>query len=306
MIEAAARWIARAVSLLLLGPLAAWGAGLVVAPDGSGASTLLTGVRPGAALVALGVVAACVLVASVVAARLADRQEALLNAGFVLGWVAWTGGAIDEVIRLTPEAATLVRLGVEALVLALVVLAALAASDRLSRRGSVDEGLCVGPRAVIGSVRARAGLAVLGVSLIAGLVGAWLFARYGGTGQGLGAAFIGGVIAGVFGSLVYQSATKGEGSVGGGTAAILLPAVMGVMAAGVVGPLIGLVFPGGGRLLLGLARSELPGWVLISPAGWVAGALIGAPVGVSFVTNRVASGSAAERDAGGDAGTHRA
>lgn len=293
MIEAAARWTARGISLLVLGPLAAWGGGQVSNADGSVAATLLTGASLGAGLPALAVVAGCLLAAAVVGARLGDRHEAVLNLGLVLAWVAWTGGRMEEVFRATAGAGPLVLLAVEGLVMMGLVLAACVAADRFSRRTVDAEGLSTSGASITGALRHKAGLPVLGVAMAVGLASAWLFGRYGGAGQGLGAAFLGGLIGGVFATQAYESLTKNEKKPPVGSTGVLLPALAGMLLAGALAPLIGIASPGPGRLLDGIARGTLPGWVLVSPASWAAGAMLGVPMGVSLLR------SAGKQDAEG-------
>lgn len=288
MIDAVARWVSRGVSLAILGPVAAMAAGMVRAGDGSADTTLLTGAGLVSGLVAVLSVGACVIVAGGLAGRLADRHEAVLNAGFVLGWVAWTSGRLGEVYRLSPSAGTLARLALEGAVMAAVVLASLVVADRLSRRSGESEGLSLGPADMARALRLKAGVPVFVVSLAIGVVFAWLFARHDRPGQALGAAFLGGVGAGVFGSLVFQSVMKDEKHGLPGVTATFVPVVLGLLAAGVVGPAVGLVMPGAGSLTRDLARGVLPGWVLVSPAAWGAGALIGVPAGISFLHPKAA------------------
>lgn len=283
MIEVAARWTVRGISLLVLGPVAAWGAGLATATDGSRAASMLAGASPVGSLVALLVVAACLVMAAVVAARAADRHEAVLNLGLVMGWVAWTGGRTEEALRAASGAGVLFRFAIEGLLLAAVVAAALAAADRASRRASRDEGLAFSVSAVRDALRFKAGVPVLLVSVGAGLAGSWLFARYGAPGQGLGAVFLGGLIGGVIGSQTFESVSRKEKDAPTGVTGVMAPALLGVMLAGIAAPLIGLAMPGAGRLATGVARGDLPGWVLVSPASWVTGALIGVPAGVSML-----------------------
>jgi hypothetical protein len=283
MNDAVARWSSRAVSLLVLGPAAAWAIGRVVGLDGSDDRTLLTGASLAAGLFGVAFVGLCTVLASAVGARLADRHEGLLNAGFVLSWAAWSGGDLVEVFRLAPESATLARLAGEGGLMLLAVLAAMLVADRLCRRAAKDEGLALSVGDLTGAVKYKAGLPVLGVSLAAGMACAWLFARYGGAGQGLGAAFLAGLGAGVVGSLVFQSVVKEDRAAPAGSTGILVPAVVGVMLGAVVGPLVGLAVPGAGKLMAGVAQGDLPGWVLVSPSGWMAGALLGVPAGISFL-----------------------
>jgi hypothetical protein len=283
MIEAAARWTARGISLLVLGPLAAWGGGLVSKADGSVPATLLTGASVGAGLPALAVVAGCLLAAAVVGARLGDRHEAVLNLGFVLAWVAWSGGRMEQVFRVSTGSGPLVLLAVEGLMIAVLVLGSCVVADRFSRRTAEAEGLSTSVSSLVGALRFKAGAPVAGVAMAAGLASAWLFARYGGAGQGLGSAFLGGVLGGALAAQTYESLKKNEKSTPLGSTGVVVPALVGLLLAGAVAPLIGIASPGPGRLLEGIARGTLPGWVLVSPASWAAGAMLGIPMGVSLL-----------------------
>lgn len=292
--DAMIRWVCRGVSLLVLGPIAAWAAGGVRAPDGSSESTLLTGTSLVGGVIALVIVGVCVLLASGISALASDRHEAVLNSGFVMGWVAWTAGRLGEVFRMSPEAGTLVLLATEAAALGAVVVASWILADRLSRRAPKDEGLSLSGRDLTASVVLKAGVPTMAVSLVLGMVCVWLFARHDAPGQALGAAFIAGVGAGVFGSLVHQSVMQDQGTGLPGLTAVFVAVMLGLLLAGVIAPVVGLAMPGSGKLLAGVARGNLPGWVLVSPSAWAAGALIGVPAGLSFLQ----SGSQNAREAG--------
>jgi hypothetical protein len=211
--------------------------------------------------------------------------------GFLLAWVAWTGGSMTEVIRLGPGASTLVRASVEALLLGVVVVAGWVVADTVSRRPRVDEKLDLSVGGVLGSVRVKAGAGVVASSVAVSLLVAWVFGRYGAPGQGLGTAFLAGVAAGVVGTQVFDALSeKGDrledrlnASRGVGLTGVLVPALIGVVLAGVVGPLVGMGVPGAGRLMDGVARGSLAGWLQVSPTAWCAGALLGVPMGVSLL-----------------------
>ncbi len=282
MMEVAARWIVRAVSLLALGPLAAGAAGIIRAPDGSDAVTLLTGPALGPGLLAAFAVGGCVVAAAALGARLADRHEAVLNAGFVLAWVAWCHGSMSEVVRLTPGAGLLVRLSLEAAVVAAAVLVAFFAADRLSRRPADQEGLGLGRSDAMAAMRVPAGPAILLATAAVALASAWLFARHGGAGQGVGTGFLAGFFAGVAGTQIQQSMSARHG-VPAGSTGVFIPVLLGIAVASVAAPLIGLLAPGASGLLPALARGELPGWLLVAPTAWLAGGLIGAPMGISML-----------------------
>lgn len=298
MIEPLARWTARGIALLLVGPAAAWGAGMVRASDGSGATTLLTGDSLVAGILATAIVAACAWLAAAVGAKLGDRHEGVLNAGFVLAWVAWSSGRLGEVLRLAPEAGTFVRLAVEAAAFAGVAILALLLADRLSRRAAGDEGLSLSPAGMRGGLSGKSGVPALLVSVVAALVAAWLFARHDLPGQSLGTAFLAGIAAGVAATSVVQSMTKDDRDAPEGSTNLVVPALFGLLIAGVAGPVLGLFVPGPGKVPELLARGSLPGWVLVSPVSWAAGAMIGVPVGVSFLHNRATHGASKDRGAG--------
>lgn len=282
MMEVAARWIVRAVSLLALGPLAAGAAGIIRAPDGSDAVTLLTGPAIGPGLLAAFAVGGCVVAAAVLGARLADRHEAVLNAGFVLAWVAWCHGSMSEVVRLAPEAGLLLRLCLEAAIATAAVLVAFVAADRLSRRPADQEGLGLGRSDAAAAMSIPAGPAILLASAVLALACAWLFARHGGAGQGVGTGFLAGFFAGVAGSQIQQTMSAGREPPAGSTG-VFIPVLLGIAAASVAAPLIGLFAPGVSGLTPALARGELPGWLLVAPTAWLAGGLIGAPMGISML-----------------------
>jgi hypothetical protein len=296
MIDVAARWTARAVSLLLLGPLAARASGSVRGADGSGAYTLLTGESLGSGILGLGGVALCVWAAAGLGSRAADRHEGVLNAGLVLGWVAWTSGRLGEVYRLSPDAGVLMRLAAEGVAFALVVVASWWLADRLARRPAEEEGLSLSAGSVRAALAGSAGVAGAVAALAAALAVAWLFARNDLPGQSLGAAFLAGVGGGVAGTGVVQAMTKDDRSPPAEAWRLFVPSAVGVLAGAIAGPLVGLVAPGTGGLEAAVARATLPGWVVVTPAAWATGALVGVPIGISLLrsaTKGEADGAAA-------------
>lgn len=298
MIETLARWISRGIALLLIGPIAAWGVGMVHAPDGSGATTLLTGSSLVSGLVALLIVAGCAWVMAGIAARLGDRHEAMLCMGFVLAWVAWSGGRLGETLRMAPESGTFLRLAAEAVLFGLIVVGGLVISDRMSRRSAVDEGLGLSVGGIRAGMGGRTGVPALLVSLVAGLGIAWLFGRNDLPGQSLGVGFLAGIAGGIAATTLVQSMIKDERDAPSGSAHLVVPALLGLLIAGVAGPLVGLFVPGAGIVLGLIARGTLPGWILVSPAAWSAGALIGVPMGVSFLHSRAANDASGSGVAG--------
>lgn len=285
MMHTIRQWISRALALAVIGPIAAGIGQGAVAADGSGAHTLLTVTSLGAGVVALALIGLLLLVSGLIGTLMAGRREALLAMSFVLGWVAWSSGRLGHVYLLSPTAGTGVMLAVEGLLLGVLVVA-------VAMLLSKDQGQ--DPTSSFSSVHLKkwikdpALLASLGAALAAAGIVAWLFARSDLAGQSVGVGLLAGIAGGVAGAMVASS-MHGKHTHSGTPYA---PIMAGVMLCGVVMPLLGIVVPGVGKLA-GLALAgDLPGYLALSPAAWVMGALIGVPVGHGWVEqshNQVAS-----------------
>ena len=68
----------------------------------------------------------------------------------------------------------------------------------------------------------------------------------------------------------------------------LVPVMVGVILGAVVGPMVSMVMPGGGKILDAIASGDAPGWMMMSSLAWAGGALIGTPIGYSWVESSVA------------------
>lgn len=276
MMKTLGQWISRAIALALLGPLAASVAGRLVAIDGSSEHTMLTSDGFVSGLIALLIVGALTLVSGVIGNVLGNRREGFLAMGFVLGWVAWTSGRIGRIYLLNPEPGTGVMLAFEALVLLIFVIATGVA---MSRASEVDPISSFSPKHLMGWIKERSMLGAMGVALIVAGVVSFVFGSYDFPGQSLGVGFLAGVLAGVAGALAAAS-LAGEGNHKGTPYA---PLMIGVMFAGVIFSLLTIVYPGLGSIEQMVLKGELPGFVVVSPAAWMSGALLGVPMGHSWV-----------------------
>lgn len=227
-------------------------------------------------LIALLIVGALTFISGLIGYVLSNRREGFLAMGFVLGWVAWTSGRIGRIYLLEPESGTAVLLAIESLVLLVVVVVT---GIAMSRASGVDPISSFSPKHLLGWMKERSMLGALGVALIVAGVVSFVFGAYDFPGQSLGVGFIAGVLAGVAGSLAAAS-LAGEGNHEGTPYA---PLMVGVMLAGVVFSLVTIVYPGMGSIEQMVLKGDLPGFVFVSPAAWITGALLGVPMGHSWV-----------------------
>ena len=275
------QWIARAVALCVVGPICAMLASGVVASDGSHDTSFLTSHGGGA--VALGSVLLLGLGFGVIVGRVVDRREGFLNIAFVFGWVAWTMGRMGEVYRIAPESGTFIKLAIEAGVIGLATMIALMVMTNPSKgmvHGHSDDVSRFDYGYLKESMTNARGLASMGVGLLAALVFAYIFGQTDLPGQSVGVGFGAGIFAGLGGAMAASSMQKKSNH---HEPTAFGPIMLGVMLAGVVGPLVGLIMPGSNELVGLVVKGDLQGFLIVSPMAWTMGALLGVPVGHSWV-----------------------
>ena len=281
------QWIARALALCVVGPLCASIANTVVASDGSHETTMLTSRSMGSGIFALASVLGILFIFGVIVGRVADRREGLLNMAFVLGWVAWTGGQLGEVFRISPEPSTLLMLSFETIVISLVVLVALILMtnpNQESHSGHRDEVSRFDLVYLIRALKSKEGVVSMGAALVGAVLIAYLFGQTPLAGQSVGVGFASGIFGGLLGALasnmVREDSNKESSTAFG-------PILIGILLAGVLSPMLGLVIPGSGKLLDGVLTGDLPGFLIVSPTAWAMGGLLGLPIGHSWVEHSV-------------------
>ncbi len=287
------QWFARALSLCVVGPICAMLLSRVDAFDGSEHTTFLTGSSFAGGFMCLLAVLGLILVMGAGIGRLVDRREGLLNIGFVLGWVAWSSGRMGMVYRMTPESGVLLKLAVEGvIVMTGITLTLMLMSD--PKKGTVaghgDDVSRFDAGYLQESITSKAGMLSMGVAVVVSLVFAVLFGQTDLPGQSVGVGFLAGVFAGVGGTLVAASARKDEKSA---TPTAFAPIMLGVMLCGVIAPLIGLIKPGAGELLGLAVKGDLLGFLIVSPMAWSMGAMLGVPMGHSWVEHSANHATAA-------------
>ncbi len=278
------QWIARGLSLCVIGPMCAMIAGRVVGADGTHHTTFLTGSSIGSGALALALVLGLALVMGVVIGRVVDRREGMLNIAFVFGWVAWTSGRLGEVYRVAPESGTLIKLGIEGAVILVGVLVALVAMTGPRGEDDRDDVSRFDLAFVHRSMVQASGWGALGAAVVGALVFSWLFGQTDLPGQSVGVGFGAGIAAGTLGTLVanmMRDAKEKEAMTA------FAPIMIGVMLCSVLGVGIGLVKPGADGLLALVVHGDLPGYLIVSPMAWSMGALLGVPIGHSWVEHSV-------------------
>jgi uncharacterized membrane protein YhaH (DUF805 family) len=275
------QWIARVISLCIVGPICAGLSTSVLAADGSHNATFLTGGSMTSGLVALVLVCMLIMFMGIAIGRLVDRREGFLNIAFALGWVAWTTGRLGEVFRSAPESKTLVSLII--LIAVLLTLVMMSKADAKNVAGRSDDVSRFDVAYLRSSFGQSHGVLAMGAAIVGSFIVAVLFGQNDLPGQSVGVGFGAGIVGGLLGALVWSSAgtSKDKKTLPGPTP--MAPMIVGVLLCGFLAPMIGLFKPGAGELLALVAKGDLPGYLIVSPMAWAMGGLLGVPVGHSWV-----------------------
>jgi hypothetical protein len=268
MMQALLRWVIPLGGLLVVGPLAGMcTAGLRLA-DGSDRATLLVSTSPMMGLVLGAVAIALAAAVGMVGARLINVSYGLFSAGLTLAWAAWGTGDIDAIVRSYQAATPLWRLAAEGAIVGSLGVGACWLILRAGRR----PGATPAPVFEEGNVWALRGRGLAACLLGAGVV-AWLFAPESMKGQTFAAAAFGGM----FGAFALKMAARGVTP---------LVVFVGVAVLATAGPAVASFYyaPASGfvkAVYAGSPGGALP-LVRILPLDWLAGALVGVPIGLSW------------------------
>lgn len=267
----ALRWVFMASALLIVGPVAGRLTGALRASDGSHFATPLTGVSTGAGLIAGFGAMALALVLAAPAGRMFGARFGLKIFAFVLAWAAWRTGPVDELLRTAQSDAPMRRLGIEAIVLGLPALAAVAALLRFSRSASEAERHEFEARP--GKIVPAFLLIMVGAAAGAGF-GGWLIAIEPLKGQAIAAAFFGGIAGGAAGRLAGSTVDDRVPPLG---------IVAGIVLASMLGPWLTLSISGSGASLIDACYAgRMFPLGNIEPLDWLAGGFLGLPVGIAW------------------------
>ena len=187
--------------------------------------------------------------------------------------------------RIAPESGLLLKLSAEGLVISGVVLIALILMSN-PKKGAIGGHNDDISRFDIGYLRSvllnKAGVASMGAGFVAAAVLAMIFGQSDLPGQSVGVGFFAGIGGGLAGALVASSMGTGKH-----VPTPFAPIMIGVMLCSVLMPVIGMITPGAGGLVELVQGGKVPGYLIVTPIAWVMGALLGVPVGHSWVEHSV-------------------
>ncbi len=255
-------WAGALLALLVAGPIGRLPALGVRTPTGGDGATVLTAEGVVGGVVAVVVALAVAFGLGFAVKRVLSRRYAMFCAGLSLAWYASATGRGGELVREFGADGLFVRLGVETALLGAVVVGLVWVLVR-RRLETVGEMLHPDPEPAVpwGSKS----LAALGVAAAGTVVGSWVVATTGLPGQALAAAVVGAGL-GAFGARLLVP----EGHV--------VSVVAGCFVAGAGVLIAGGVMVGGEGLAAVYGGSLIPP-ARVGPGDWVAGVLIGVPLG---------------------------
>ncbi len=249
--------------------------------DGGHATSLLINDSP---VSGIGFGALAVLVAAVVGiagAYLFSMGTGFLAAGFILAWARWGLGSVDSIVRRTTSGHDLPKIAIEGLVLGLCGVAIGAAMYAVSARRQPDPakpGKTLGGfwglllRADADTAPVKPAVVSLVVGVLAGGAVSWLVGTTHLPGQTLMAAVCAAIAAGAAGQLAAASM--------GATLTPVIPATALAIIA-VTAPFAAQVLHGA-RLVDAVYSGAFLGCAKPMSFDWVAGAMLGAPIGLGW------------------------
>ncbi len=268
-------WTAVAGGVLVVGPIAGSIAGRLETHSGLEQASPFTASSTVAGLVVGIVVLAIALGYGILVGRIANARLGLICSGLVLTWAAWRFGTVAALVRDAGDASPVTRMAIEGGVFGALLAAGCAVLLLLSRPVNEDRLLTEPLKKPVAAEQASPmdwAIAAAAVCL-AGLFAAWLLARSPLQGQVFASAVGAGVIGAAVGRSVSLRAPMLAILVGGFCLALVGPVVAGY---GITGDALARLYAG-----------DWPGLGLISPFDWLAGVLVGAPLGEMWAHSMV-------------------
>jgi hypothetical protein len=275
-------WVLLLAALLAVGPFCASLIGGLEGSDGGLRVTPITSTTPihGITMALAGLAGAAVV--GVISARLLGIKSGLSMAGLVVAWIAYRTGRPDAMLRRTQDAGLLYQLSLEGLIIgtAGVLLAMLivrgarhsgglaAASDKPVPHNHADN-----PRM---GMLAGVGAAVVVAALLGWLLGFETLKL-----QALGAAVVAGIGAGVAAHLAGTALSPGISA-----RQTVLSAFVAIAVLATVGP-VSAFAAGSGGVLKSAYDGSFFGLAAPVPLDWLAGALLGAPIGLGWAGSMI-------------------
>lgn len=266
------RWMFYVAAMMVVGPLAAGLLSGLRAADGSPAATPLASTAPVGGMLRGLLAMAIALGFGAAASRVSGMHAGLTTAGLVMAWVAWRSGEVHELIREAHSAGPLTRLSIEgaifgaAGVLMACVLVLAAKGEGTARQRLLGSG--------------RGTVVACAIGLAAGALAAWLVAVTPLKGQAVMAAVAAGAAAAAAARLADIRVP-------------LAPVAVPLAVLAVLGPVAGLVLSGSGNVVAASYQGALAPIAQITPLDWIAGALLGIPLGAGWAGSMIEKRAAA-------------
>lgn len=269
MIRGVIKWALIGGTVAGVAPALGWAyRALVRAGDGGGSATMLVSesIAGGLAATALAFVAATAL-GRLGAGRYGERTGYAL-AGFALAGVALAQGSVMGLLRWAPAPRALWMLAGEGVIVGAL---GVALAWAVGRAGARHEAALGRANHHVDAPLSAQGALGFAAALAAGLAVSWLVAREPMPGQTLAA----GVFAGIGAATAARVAAVR-------CAPVCVVAALGALA---VGAPIAAGLAHGGGALRAIYEQKMIGIGLLTPLDWVAGALLGTPVGVAWAAS---------------------
>ena len=263
------RHILTALAVLAIGPIAGAIAGDIRSPGGASGATALTSESPARGGLLLLIALTMVGATGTLAAKLYGARQGLLCAGLVAAWVAWRQGTVESVLVNARSGGPMAALATEGLLVGAAAVTIAWLVFRVTREPPAVRSEASSPRMECAgeavSIAFAASLAAAGA-----IIGAYLVGVEELKGQLVFAAFVGSVFAGAGARFVRPETTlAGTSTIG---------AFAGIAVVGVAGPVWAMLMHGDGMVGAAFAGA-IPRVAGVGPTEWLAGALLGVPVG---------------------------
>lgn len=274
-------WACVLVVLFVLGPIAGVLVGELRGRDGQAGVTPLTSVSEVMGMIRAGGVLAIAAAAGLLGSRLFHARDGLTFAGLVVAWAAFRTGTPDGILRYTQNPSILWRLSMEGLVLGLLGVGVcwfVATAHRSEKRAARTNRERAGIESEsFGAMLASVGAAAIAGAIVGGVV-AWLVAVETMKLQTIAAAAAAAIAAGAAVQMVISAM---PGPVPSFRRALIAGALSMTILA-FVGPVSATTAHGSAGVLRAAYGGNYFGLAAPLALDWVAGALLGLPLGLSW------------------------
>lgn len=278
MITSVFRWSYILLILLAAGPVAGWAVRTLHDAQGGHDCSLLLSDSPLRGLLIGAAVSFAALLAGVLASRWFSLGTGLACAGFLFAWSSWHLGTVEGIIRTSGGQVNLLTLALEAALFGLAAIGIGAACTKAAAKAQpATDGTPKGltgllARSVPEGSNGMPVIAAVVVGAISGGLTAAILSVNGLKGQSLCAATLGGLVCGLVSS---HAATASK--------VTLHPAapMMGMLLVAILSPVATSVMQGKHLLEL-MYADQLVTLARPLPIDWVAGMLLGVPVGMGW------------------------